>query len=94
MKKIYKYIISAWSERLTVLDLPEDSKILKFGNQNERAVVWILHDPDMKKKPFVFRAVWTGEKFEDPEYYDYVGTAQFQNGSYIVHLFLERSERQ
>lgn len=68
--------------------MPEGARILHFENQNEFLTIWAEVDPDA---PFVqryFQIVATGGHFPEPEY-SYIGTAIFNGGSYVWHLYEE-----
>jgi hypothetical protein len=91
---IYKYVLLGG---LTRLDLPEGSRPLSVGVQNDSLVIWVLQPTEYSRSEnWAFRAVNTGPQFNLPGA-QYVGTAVaraadplgFPNGI-VWHVFARR----
>jgi hypothetical protein len=79
---IYKYVIF---ENVS-LNIPSDSKILSFGIQNERAVIWVMVNKSSENVERKFRLYGTGWSIEEPvEELDFIGTVQ--DKGLVWHLF-------
>ncbi len=88
MKRIFKYPIP-FEDDIT-LQLPIKSKILTFQSQNGEPCVWVLVDDiyEDTKVSYRFRMIGTGHPIPDADSLDYIGTAQFNNGRLVFHLFI------
>lgn len=88
-----------WKAALAISDIqqisaPQGAKILYFGNQNETPTVWFLCDP---KAPRVVgaatvRLIGTGHETAmfDNDDWRFVGTAAFEGGALVLHLFVKQ----
>ncbi len=86
MKIIYKYPIGPEGE-CTVM-MPRGAKVLSYQNQEETACIWALVDPDEPTQPKRFYLVGTGYEMQyNPSALRFIGTALFQGGIYVNHLF-------
>ena len=87
MYTVYKYHVG-WQDGATI-KLPVGAKILSFQNQGETPVIWALVDlgePQTVLRRFIIRG--TGHKLGfHPACVQYIGTAQFEQGALIWHLF-------
>lgn len=83
--RIYKYDL-ALVERQD-LTLPAGARILSVQNQNEMLVLWALVDTEALPRQHKILTFLTGWTFRYPETLTYLGTAQFKNGSLVVHVF-------
>jgi hypothetical protein len=71
------------------LDLPEDATILSFAEQKGEPVVWVALQPDKPMVRRYFRLAGTGHtvNVRPGQKLAYIGTAQFDSGSFVLHLF-------
>jgi hypothetical protein len=68
--------------------LPRHAKILKFDNQNENPVFWLMFDElELGVEIREFVLVGTGHPINIDGEIEYLGTAQFVEGHLILHLF-------
>ncbi len=84
-KVIYKYQFRITS--VVHVSMPEGAKVLHFGNQHERLTIWVEVDTDA---PIVEKRFWvigTGQMIPDTVELNYVGTASFNDGRLIWHLY-------
>jgi len=84
--KIYKYRV----ERVDhpVIQMPKGAHVLTFQNQREEPCIWAIVDPEVETEPRVFLLAGTGHPFpEDPTSVRHLGTAQFNGGNLVFHLF-------
>lgn len=85
MLTIYKYPLEIAAEQ-TIL-LPVGATILSFANQFETPVIWALVDNEAKKETADFRLFGTGHGIPTLTRLTYIGSAQFQGGEFVWHLF-------
>lgn len=85
MRTIYKY--SLVFEDWQIVQMPIGAKILSFAEQNEQPVIWALVDPNAPVVEYRVRMVGTGHSF-DHRGLKNVGTAQFQSGVRMFHLYI------
>ncbi len=84
--KIYKYPVEVVAH--PVITMPKGAHVLTFQNQKEEPCIWAIVDPDAETEPRVFLMTGTGHPFpEDPTSVRHLGTAQFNGGSLVFHLF-------
>lgn len=70
------------------LTLPKGARVLSVQNQRGRLALWFEFAPGEKGKTTrAFRVVVTGERFELPDGSAFLGTVQFYDGDYIVHVY-------
>lgn len=81
MKTIYKYDCGSNIQ----LSLPPDAKVLAFGNQYEQPTMWVELDTEVVK--IVRRFVYVSTGGIVPENATHLGTALFQNGDSVLHLY-------
>jgi len=86
VKKIFKYRIPFLD--FTEVSMPTGAKILEVQNQDESLCVWAEVDPDtpMMERRF-FHVYRTGHNMYEECEETYLGTAQFQRGEYVFHLY-------
>lgn len=85
MRKVFKYNLGVGEQQLV---LPTGADILAFNNQHDRPVLWALVDPDAPTEARTFRITGTGHVIEEkPRELSYIGTAQFNDGALVLHLF-------
>lgn len=87
MYKIWKYILSITDTQ--VIDIPEDSKILKVGVQEGTNItMWCMVNPDAPKISRVIKIYGTGQDVKTTYPEDaYVGSVQLDG--YVWHIFDE-----
>lgn len=84
MLTIYKYPLEVAA--MQTIPLPIGATILHFANQFETPVVWALVDTEAPTEYIVFHMVGTGHRMPN-SYCVYIGSAQFQGGEFVWHLF-------
>lgn len=82
---VWKYKIEF--EFPTIHQIPAGGKVLSFQEQHNELQLWVLVNPDMKLETREFYCFATGEPIEDVEQFDYIGTIQLGEESFVVHLF-------
>ncbi len=70
----------------TVLDLPEDARVLCVQVQHEVPNLWVLLDPDRPAQRRRFGIAGTGHPI-DIAGLPYVGTFQLFDGGFVGHVF-------
>jgi hypothetical protein len=85
MKEVWKYILPN-KRAYACLQIPKGAQILRVDSQHNEPVMWVLVDPSAPKEACDFEVVLTGSAFS-PGGYSYVGTAQLDGGSFVVHVF-------
>lgn len=88
MKTIWKYQLTF--NDLNEIEIPKGGKVLSFGNQFDVGCLWAMVDPEAEKEKRRFRIFGTGHPIEISVNLDYIGTAQFDGGNLIFHLFEEK----
>lgn len=86
MKVILKFTLHG--PRQTV-EMPEGAKILSLQTQHNEPQIWALCDEFAVKESRTFRAVPTGQAFDD-EGLTYIGTIQINGGMLVFHIYEER----
>jgi hypothetical protein len=70
--------------------LPHDARIISVGNQHEHLCYWFVFDETtLDTKDCTLRIITTGEPFVYRQEDRFLGTVLFQNGAYVVHVFVE-----
>jgi len=86
MITIYKYPLQIADEQAVML--PIGAKILSFANQFETPVIWALVDTDVDETELnEFNMFGTGHEIPRMTPLTYIGSAQFQGGEFVWHLF-------
>jgi len=93
--------MKTWKWQLPVedeveIDLPKDTRILSFQNQHGFPTIWGLVDPLMVAYPErrYFRMADTGQEITTYSgNLGYIGTAQFNDGDLVFHLFERLDKR-
>ena len=86
MISIWKYSLSL-EKRISELDLPIGAEILSVQNQNECLCLWAKVNTDRKTKTIKVEVVETGNPIDVGTERRFLGTVQFDGGSYVVHFF-------
>lgn len=88
MLTVFKYELPA--DDMVELDLPEGARHLHFGNQFDVPCLWCMVDTQKPKVKHRFRFAGTGHDDLSPyiaEELQFIGSAMFQGGSLVFHLF-------
>lgn len=92
-REIWVYRIPARLGR-HLINMVEDAKIVSVQAQREAIAIWVIVNPRMQgirteeKNPMrTFDVVMTGEEFDEREGMLFLGTCQFHEGSFILHVF-------
>lgn len=88
MRTIHKFELNLGG--ITELELPEGCRWLSVANQNEKLVLWVELDPDRPKVTCRFITVATGHNLRPSETGEFIGTALFQGGQFVFHVFEHR----
>ena len=75
-------------EEIFTLDLPQNSRILKFGKRNNVPVLWVAANENPERHIRRFQFIGTGHHCRLTD--NYIGTVESDGGE-VVHLF-ERTE--
>jgi len=86
-KKIFKYQLDIKDEQ--ILEMPKDAEILTVQNQRGWLCLWARVDPNFPKENRKIRVIGTGHPLYDKSYLKYIGSAQFDNGYLVWHVFEE-----
>jgi hypothetical protein len=90
MLAIYKYTLE-WNA--TTLQMHKGARILSCQLQHGTPRIWALVDP---KQPLVdryFAQICTGSSLtEDIHNYEFLATAQYDDGNFVQHIFVKREE--
>lgn len=84
---IYKYELSKSGE--TIVVAPIGSQVLSVQNQREKLVLWMRCYPQDELTNWKFISHLTGE-FVASVPGEFIGTAQFDGGQFICHVFRVR----
>lgn len=87
-KTIYKYSCSLefLSDEIA-FDMPRHHTVLHVANQYETLCIWALVDPNFEAVTARFRIAGTGHVIDDWDEWEYRGTALFQGGTLVFHVF-------
>lgn len=86
--RIWKYHLAPSGE--TRIDMPEGARVLAVQNQQETLCLWAVVDPTARKHTRSFHVELTGFDIGvEAERGAYLGTVQFNDGAYVVHVFEE-----
>jgi hypothetical protein len=70
------------------LELPLGARVLSVQNQRGVLALWFEFEPGQKRRTErVFKVVETGERFDASVNSVYLGTVQFDEGNYVVHVY-------
>lgn len=84
MKQIIKYVLPVNDG--IVLFLPVKFKPVFFGNQNNKPTLWIEVGDEVPSIKVMFSTRMTGQFM--PDYLIYIGTALFDNDSFVLHCYM------
>lgn len=87
MKRVYKYPVEI-TDVQTIL-LPIGAQILSVQEQDGRAYLWAIVNPETDSEPRRFRLYGTGHNIETENLLKFVGTFQLLGGRLVFHLFEE-----
>jgi len=82
MRTVYKYPLKVEDGKQCIL-LPEDSKLVTIGSQEDKPVMWFEVDPSTQPLPEIFRVYGTGQPIHIN--YDYTGSSFC--GMYVWHVY-------
>lgn len=88
-KSVFKYPLGDVSSLppMQSVEMPMGAQILSTQIQHGQVTLWALVDPSA---PMVLRSIYaavTGENFTIRHGAAFIGTAQFMEGGFVVHLF-------
>lgn len=83
---IFKYPLATVEEQ--VIEMPKGAEILSLQVQNNLPTLWAMVDTEAPLEGRVFISVLTGGALKVPrEGLSFLGTAQMNNGAFVVHVF-------
>ena len=82
MQTVHKYVLDLSDEQ--EISMPRGAEILHFNNQNESPTIWVRVDTRNPSTNFNLSIRGTGH---DNASGKYIGTAVFQAGALVLHLF-------
>lgn len=85
MKKIFKYRVPF--QDFTEVSMPKGAKIIAVQNQDESLCIWAEVNPDAPNERRFFHVYGTGHVMHEECEETYLGTAQFQRGELVFHLY-------
>ncbi len=88
MRVVYKFFLQSQPGQFG-LAIPRHFEVLKIEAQYDNVVLWALIHPEVQPEPVHFLAVWTGQPFELPAGFNYIGTTSVNN--LVVHYFMRRT---
>lgn len=83
---IFKYNLDLNAGTVVSVSMPKDARVLSVGNQHEQLAVWAVASPGSLIETRKFLVLCTGEPYEGTVA-KFLGTVQFDNGVFIVHVF-------
>jgi len=84
MKAIWKYKIEI--DDTQTLSIPADYEILTIQHQFSDLCMWVLVDPEIKKKAVMIDIYGTGHTISDLKH-KYINTFQVNGGALVFHAF-------
>lgn len=85
-KTIHKYQLKLGG--VLSIPIPEEAKVLHFDNQYNAPVIWVELDASDQTVSRNFLVTGTGIELPAADL-EYIGTAIFNSGSLILHLYEE-----
>jgi hypothetical protein len=87
---IYKYVLDFDNNGVCSVEIPNTSKFLKLGVQDNRIVLWYLIDvtDSYGHHKERFQVIMTGEQFNDEEM-KYIDTVTVK-GWIVCHVFMKK----
>lgn len=82
--QIWKFILPVLD--MPTVEMPVGAKVLTVASQNDLLCVWATVDPETSLEMRQFCVRGTGHTLTDDEG-AYVGTAMFQQGALVFHVF-------
>jgi hypothetical protein len=89
---IWKYPLRL--EDRQMLSMPQGARVLAFGNQRGTPTMWALVEPEAQREAREVFIVGTGRLCTHVEAREYVGTAQFEDGELVWHLFIDPAPKE
>lgn len=86
-KLIHKYCLQFTFLEKQVVEMHAGAELMEFQNQKGVPVLWVREDPSQGKVKRTFSLIPTGAAAPDLRLY--VGTAQFEGGDLVLHLFAQ-----
>jgi hypothetical protein len=87
---IWKFPLTA--EDIQHIEAPEINRPLAVQTQNGMPQLWMLVDPESRRRRIKVRTFGTGHPGITQDM-DYVGTYQLSGGALVFHVFIESSQR-
>lgn len=85
--RILKYDVSVLSGSFDHV-MPEGARVLCVQSQGNEPKIWVLVDESRhQEEKRVFQTFLTGQTFNLPTLYEYLGTFQLNGGNFVGHVF-------
>lgn len=84
MTRIFKYTLAGNTGKQS-MPVPLGATFLSVQLQQHRTVMWFAVDPADAACGRTFQLIQTGD--EVPDGLEYLGTLQYHEGQYVLHLF-------
>ena len=87
MRTIYKYRLQF--EEIQSIEMPKNASILciQTDKKNNAPHIWALVETENEIEERQFKLYGTGAKINNTKTEIYIGTFQYQNGSFVGHVF-------
>lgn len=86
MKTVWKYTMSVESEAQTFA-MPKGAIVLSTAAQGGMPVIWAEVEKDQPMEDRHFAAIMTGQDFERPSNFRFIGTTVLGGGAFILHIY-------
>lgn len=92
MLQIHKYGLTPMAPYGTseMVSLPDCAEILSLQLQRGVPVIWARVDIDKPKRRRLVYVYHTGSNCDGSLHMDYLGSIQYEEGTYILHYFITR----
>ena len=87
--RIWKYTLNGRPSQAQSISMPLGSEVISVANQFDRLVMWAKVDPTQPVEVRRFVVVFTGWEFDLDETWKFIGTAVFDVGALVLHVFEE-----
>lgn len=94
MKVIHKLALSQTKKQ--TIEIPVGAEIIHFGVQGKSACIWYECTPDCISftDEYILYAFLTGEYISLPPHSRFLGTALFDNGTFVLHYYIKKVQNE
>lgn len=86
MKAVWKWQLETTDDQH--IEAPDGAQILKVEIQHDIPCLWMLVDPEAKKRSYHIKTAGTGHPIEFSNNFIFAGTYQLAGGNFIGHVFV------